>query len=422
MDHDQNPDVALGSGNHVQGVVTFGSAFERGIRNQIRERRGNGRKRVTSMKNILLISNKVPHYRVSVYNYLNRRFREHGWEFRVASEGMQPQSKLEVKFDYRELPFAFSKYRALINELKPEVVMFHLHLKDPLFWFLIHWLKLKKVPMIAWTKGANLDRADSRLRHHLFNHFHDLSDALILYSEKQKHHIKQRNHHKIFAANNTVNFEDYPEISETREQIKAEFKIPFRKVVLFAGTMGIDGERKKVDHLIQVFRDLDRDDVGLVLVGGGMSDARKQTLNPRNTLYLGQVHDRQNIQISKLFKAADIFVIPGHVGLGLNQAFYWGLPVVTEDGLHPPEIQYLKPGRNGFMVPENDLAALKERMLFLLDNDAVRKEFSEHAREDILRDASIEHMFQTFYNAVKFVFPAGNNARTEYRAKQTTPA
>ena len=56
---------------------------------------------------------------------------------------------------------------------------------------------------------------------------------------------------------------------------------------------------------------------------------------------------------------ADVFAIPGHVGLGLNQAFYFGLPVVTEEGKHPPEIAYLKPGRNGFMVPENDLAALR---------------------------------------------------------------
>jgi glycosyltransferase involved in cell wall biosynthesis len=355
------------------------------------------------MKTILLISNKVPHYRVSVYNYLNRRFREHGWEFKVASDGMQPQSKLEVKFDFREIEFKFSKYRQLIREIKPAIVMFHLHLKDPIFWQLIHWLKLKRVPMISWTKGANLDRADSKLRYHLFNHFHSLSDALILYSNNQLGHIKPGNRHKVFAANNTVNFEDYPEVRETRGQIRAEFKIPFTKMVLFAGTMGVEGERKKVDHLIQVFRELDRSDIGLVLVGGGMSPERQAKLNPKNTLYLGQVHDPQNLQISKLFKAADVCVIPGHVGLGLNQAFYWGVPVVTEAGDHPPEIQYLKPGRNGFMVRENDLTELKEKMLYLLDNEETRNEFSRHAREDILREASIEGMFQSFHRAVEFV-------------------
>jgi len=357
------------------------------------------------VKTLLLISNAVPHYRVSVYNYLHRRFQEIGWNFVVVSDAMQPDSKLQVRFDFREIKFGFWPYRRLINQLKPDVVMFHLHLKDRLFWQLIHWLKLKRIPIICWTKGANLDRPASKLRYHLFNYFHDLSDGLILYSLKQLAVIKPRNHAKVLAANNTVNFEDYPMVPDTPAQIKAEFKIPFGKVVLFAGTMGIDGDRKKVDHLIEIFRGLQREDVGLVLVGGGMSPERRARLNPKNTIYLGKVHDPQNLQISKLFKAADVFAIPGHVGLGLNQAFYWGLPVVTEDGLHPPEIQYLKPGRNGFMVPENDLAQLQEKILFLLDNDQVRAEFSRHAREDILQDASIEAMFATFHQAVERVAP-----------------
>jgi glycosyltransferase involved in cell wall biosynthesis len=354
------------------------------------------------MKTVLLISNKVPHYRVSVYNYLHRRFAAHGWELKVASNAMQKESKLQVKFEFHELKFRFSEYRSLVNRLKPDAVIVHLHLKIPLFWFLIHWLKLKHIPVISWTKGANLDRADSRLRYQLFNYTHKLSDALVLYSANQASYIKPRHRHKIFAANNTVNFEDYPEVNETKEQIKAEFKIPFKKVVLFVGTMGIDGERKRVRHLIEIFRELDRPDIGLVMVGSGMTEELKAKINPKNSRFLGQIHDPQNLQISKIFKAADLFVVPGHVGLGVNQAFYWGLPVITEDCLQPPEIQHLKSGLNGFLVRDNDLAELKGKMLYLLDNDDVRWEFSRHARAEILREASIEGMFNGFRKAVEF--------------------
>jgi glycosyltransferase involved in cell wall biosynthesis len=354
------------------------------------------------MKTVLLISNKVPHYRVSVYNYLHRRFADHGWELKVASNSMQKESKLQVKFDFRELEFKFAKYRALVNELKPDAVMLHLHLKVPIFWLLIHWLKLKRIPVISWTKGANLDRADSKFRYHLFNYTHTLSDALVLYSANQANYIKPSQRHKIFAANNTVNFEDYPEVKETKEQIKAEFNIPFKKVVLFVGTMGVDGERKRVRHLIEIFRELDRPDIGLVMVGSGMTEELKAKIDPTNSRFLGQLHDPLNLQISKVFKAADVFVVPGHVGLGVNQAFYWGLPVITEDCHQPPEIQHLKSGQNGFIVRDNDLAELKEKMLYLLDNDAVRAEFSRHAREEILREASIEGMFNGFRKAVEF--------------------
>jgi glycosyltransferase involved in cell wall biosynthesis len=84
------------------------------------------------------------------------------------------------------------------------------------------------------------------------------------------------------------------------------------------------------------------------------------------------------------------------VGLGLNQAFFWGLPMVTEHGNQPPEIEYLRDGENGFMVAEDDRPALRERVLRLLDNDEERRRMSENARRDILANASIEGMFAGF--------------------------
>jgi glycosyltransferase involved in cell wall biosynthesis len=355
-----------------------------------------------STNNILLIANKVPHYRVSVYNYLARRFGETGWRFDVASESRLRESEQKLGFEFYEQPFGFFRYCQLIDRLKPKVVILHLHLKIPMFWPLLHWLKWKGIPVVSWTKGGNLDQPGNHWRQALFNHTHRLSNALLLYSAAQSDLVPPRHRHKIFAANNTVNFEDYPEVPDVAEQIKEEFNIPFPKVVLFTGTMGVDGERKRVRHLIDIFRGLDRKDVGLVLVGGGMNDELKAAINPANTLVLGPVHDPRNLKISRLFKAADLFVVPGHVGLGINQAFYWGLPVITENCHQPPEIQYLQSGRNGFIVPDNDVAALRDKMLFLLDHDTVRAQFGRCAREDIMKQASIEGMFQSFARAVTF--------------------
>ena len=369
------------------------------------------------MKTVLLIANSVPHYRVSVYNYLWRRYRESGWDFKVASDTRLRESDQELKFEFHEIGFNFFKYRRLVKTLKPDVVILHLHLRIPMVWPLLHWLKLKRIPVVSWTKGANLDRPESWLRRQLFQHTHRLSNALLLYSANQSGCIPPRHRHKIFAANNTVNFEDYPEVAETSEQIKTEFGLPFKKLVLFVGTMGVGGERKRAKHLIEIFQTLDRPEIGLLLVGSGMSDELKATVNHKNTRVLGAVHDPKNVKISKLFKAADLYVVPGHVGLGINQAFYWGLPVVTEECHQPPEIQYLKSGRNGFIVPDNDVAALREKMLYLLDNDGVRAEFARHAREDIRRDGSIEGMFQSFLKAVEFARQARDTDPAERVAR-----
>jgi glycosyltransferase involved in cell wall biosynthesis len=92
--------------------------------------------------------------------------------------------------------------------------------------------------------------------------------------------------------------------------------------------------------------------------------------------------------------------MPGHVGLGINQAFYWGLPVITEEGGQPPEFYYLKDGVNGFVVSDNDKEALKEKALLLLDNDVLRSQFSKNARHFILENASVENMFSGFNNCI----------------------
>ena len=100
---------------------------------------------------------------------------------------------------------------------------------------------------------------------------------------------------------------------------------------------------------------------------------------------------------------ADLCVIPGHVGLGLNQALFYGLPVVTMDGFQPPEIAYLHPGRNGYMVPANNVGQLRSHIVELLDDDALRAKFSAAARRDFLKEASIEGMFQGFKRCVDFI-------------------
>jgi glycosyltransferase involved in cell wall biosynthesis len=355
------------------------------------------------LENVLLVSNEVMHYRVPVYNYFNKRFREYGFEFSVITNRLQKQNQRPLEFRLREVPFDFLAYKRAITAEQPAMVILFLHLKDWIVWPLIHWMKLRRIPFAFWTKGGNWDVKDSKLRYQMFNYVHGMSDALILYADACRNFIKPRFHGKTFVANNTINFNDFPAVHESEAEIKHEFGIPFQKTVIFMGRMGAGNGRKRVDHLIEMFRILDRQDIGLVLVGSGLSEELKARMNPRNTVYLGEVHDPQDRQISKLCKMADVCVIPGHVGLGLNQAFFWGLPVITEEGDHPPEIVYLKPGRNGVVVPPNDTASLRAQLLHLLDNDQLRSEFSRHAREDILLDASIEGMFVGFKSCVDFL-------------------
>lgn len=354
-------------------------------------------------KRVLLISNTVMHYRVSVYNYFHRRFADHGWEWLVLTNRVQPQNQLKPEFHLEEIPFEFSAYRRRIRNLSPAAVILFLHLKDGILWPLIHWLKWSRIPLAEWTKTRNLDDPDNRLKNALFHYVHSLSDGLILYSTGLEQYLSEAHRQKSFVAPNTINHEDLPPITEDREDIKRSLRIPFKKVVLFAGRMDVGASRKRVDHLIEIFRDMDGHDAGLVIVGSGLKPEWQARINPRTTIYLGEVHDSENRQIARIFTMADLCAIPGHVGLGLNQAFFYGLPVITMAGRQPPEIGYLRPGHNGYIVPAGDVDQLRLRIIELLDDDALRARFSAAAKEDFLNDASIEGMFQGFRQCVEFI-------------------
>ena len=360
-------------------------------------------------RRVLLISNTVMHYRISVYNYFHRRFAAHDWEWIVLTNQIQPENRLAPIFQIEQLPFSFARYRRRISELRPDVVILFLHMKDRILWPLIHWLRWSRIPFAFWTKARNLDHPRDYLRNFMFDYVNRLSDGLILYSADLVRYLSMRQRRKAFVASNTINHEDFPVVTESPEEIKRSLRIPFQKVVLFVGRMNIDSGRKRVDYLIDIFRQVQRQDVGLVIVGSGMKPEWKQRINPRTTIHLGEVHDPENQQIARIFSMADLCVIPGHVGLGLNQALFFGLPVVTMEGKQPPEIAYLDHGRNGYLVPENDVSLLRARIFELLDNDTLRKQFSQSARQDFFTKASIEGMFQGFLQCVNFIGPKANS-------------
>lgn len=356
--------------------------------------------RPTCLRRVLLVSNPVFHYRASNYNYFARRFREHGYEFFVRSNRLQRNNPYPLEFDFAEIPLRFGRYRREIDRIRPDVVILFLHLKDFLIWPLVHWLKLRGTPVIYWNKGINLEVKNPQWRNRFFHYIHSRCDALLLYSAQNATDIQPKNRAKIFIAPNALNPTAWPEISETREAIKREFGLPYSKYVLFVGRMR---KAKKVEHLIEAFNTIDDPGLGAVLVGDRMDYTLDRLIRSPNIRHLGEVFDPQNERVGKLFKAADVFCIPGDVGLGLNEAFQWGLPVVTEGGLQSPEIHYLTHGVNGFVVPENDIVALREKLLWLLRDDALRARFSVAAKAAIAERGSIEAMFQGFLACVSAV-------------------
>ena len=344
------------------------------------------------MKSILLISNKVFHYRTKIYNTFFKLFKKHGCEFHVLSNEYQ-KVNFDIKFIKHEKSFGVLSYIHEINKIKPDVVIIFLHLRDRLIIPLTFYCKLKKIPIIYWSQGINIYTPDARIKNTIFRFIHSISDSIVLYTPDQLKYISEKNKNKTFIAYNTLDFSDV-DITHIRnkDEIKKIYHIKEDKIVLYISRIL---PYKKLDILLDVLKNTP---VGLVIVGGGINQQQMDIVKANdNYYYLGEKYGKD---VDEIYNIGDIFSTPGHIGLALNHSFFWGLPVIVLNVIHAPEIYYFKSGYNGFMV--NSTEELKYKILSLCENEELLKSMSHNARSTF-KNMGIDKMFQGFIDAIEYV-------------------
>lgn len=334
------------------------------------------------------------HYRSRIYNAFFDMFAEQGYEFHVLSNDYQ-QVDFPIRYVKHELPFGSWRYMKAIDDIKPDVCINFLHLKDKMIIPLTFYCRWKGIPMIYWNHGINIKTPDAKLKNAIFHFIHTISSAVILYSENQLKYLSKRNQRKTFIAHNTLDFRDVDkERLRSPEEVKAAYGIKERRVVMYISRIL---PYKGLDVLLRLFKDTPN--IGLVVVGGGISE-EQQTIIDRmpNYYYLGEKYGHD---VDEIYQMGDVFSTPGHIGLALNQAMYWGKPVVVLNRIHAPEICYLHQGENGYVVDSEQ--ELKFTILHLCSNDGLLKRLSSGARFTYEHEMPIENMFKGFMEAINYI-------------------
>jgi glycosyltransferase involved in cell wall biosynthesis len=350
------------------------------------------------MTKVLLINQeKVAHYRVSVYNRMSEFLRKEECVLTVVSEGIQEGNTSPVKFDHRKISLSFLGLSRLILQTNPDIVIFWVRLRHLYLFPTLFLAKFLRKKTIYWGHGSDLgQRNHLRLKRFANNIEYWLFDALILYAEHLKKRVHESFHRKTFIANNTLDFTDAHLRLVDKAQLLRKFNITTTKNIICCGRMQ---KRKRLHHLFAAFDLLNRRDVGLILVGPD-TEGVLCGIQRENIFILGPIYGNERLE---LLSASDVFCLPGAVGLSIVDAFYCGLPIVTEDGDESPEIMYLKNGINGFVVPKGDIGHLAEKLGLLLKNDDLRNELSVAARKEIMTNGHIDRMCQGFADAIRFV-------------------
>jgi len=294
----------------------------------------------------------------------------------------------------------FNLYKKNLIEYNIDSVINFLQPRSPSFSFyfkIIFYTYFKNIPLIYYGHGLNLG-SSSKVLYLIYNFLHLFYKSIILYTPNEINVLWKIHHEKVEVAYNTLDLKERDKlIHENKFEIRKKYNLENEFVILFSGRIE---NRKRLDILLEFMNKKKIQNIKLLVVGPtDNKEILSQLTNNEQILYLGPIYDKE--KMAEVFFISDVFSIPGHIGLGLVEALYWGLPVLTIEGKHAPEIYYLDNKQNGFLV--KDILELENKFIKLSKDSELLNRMSEKAKLTYKDKADIKYMLNGFIKSIKKV-------------------
>ena len=254
------------------------------------------------------------------------------------------------------------------------------------------YMRLHKIPFYMEVDGG-LIRPDSKLKYEIKKRLVTLPDAWISsgrFTTKYLTHYGADESKIQYYPFSSLWERDIPASVPTREE-KQQLR---RKLGLQEDRIVISVSRfipsKRLDMLIRSAAELG-ESVGIYLIGG---EPTEEYLQIQRELGADNVHFVGFLKKDKLadyYRAADLFALPTQTdvwGLVINESMAYGLPVITTDRC-VAGLELIESGKNGYIIPVDDNAALTEaiRTVFASDHAAMGA-----AALETIRPYTVENM------------------------------
>jgi glycosyltransferase involved in cell wall biosynthesis len=202
---------------------------------------------------------------------------------------------------------------------------------------------------------------------------------------------------KVPLLINAVDNDVFSPLSDARKLISLRRKLNIPEGARVILSVGSVIHRKGTDLLVDAFFSLARDypDLYLVLVGpatkdesAGVDGAFVEGLRQKITniglkervIFTGRIDD--DFTIADYYRAANVFAFPTHQeGLpnALQEALSTGLPVVATHLVGITDL-LVKNDETGFLIPSDDVPALREKLQWILNNPDQARKLGDAAR------------------------------------------
>lgn len=218
-----------------------------------------------------------------------------------------------------------------------------------------------------------------------------LNDATVFnnYSAKIKFEKKGFRSHKIFVIHNTI------QLHQAEIMDKKEDEIIIVSVSRFVKAKDFTTALYSIKEVIETDREIK---LKYYIIGYGPMEE-----NIRSLISILKLMDYVEIlvkpsNIPEILNKSDIYLSTSlFEGLSnsIMEAMSAGLPIIGTD---VGDNRFLiEDGYNGFLVPCKDIKLITERILYLIKNDDVRKEYGINSRTKIEKEFTEEELLNHYY-------------------------
>ena len=234
------------------------------------------------------------------------------------------------------------------------------------------------------------------------------ADSFITYTSYADKSLKRDfniNSKKIFRAQNTVDtskiVEEFDIFSPLVNSKKKELKLSDFHIALYIG--GIE-KRKKIHNLITAITNLNKSGVlckALIVGDGPDKDSLIRELSHEdisNSVFVGKKIKEATLYVL----LSDVVVLPSSGGLSVMTAFACKKPFIGSEKIEHGGIKdYVKHGVNGFLVKENNINDLYQKLKIIFTNDNLRNHMSDEAFSTS-KKITIKNMVNGIENAINY--------------------
>jgi len=283
---------------------------------------------------------------------------------------------------YKNISYFKKQYNKIFNIIKPDIITVN---ERGYLDFVIPFIN-KKIPKIREFHSSKkaisiharqmepwIKKVKHILMYKIYYYLFNKYNALVLLTQSDKNDSKYKT--KTFVIPNTHK----PVVNKKAELVN--------KRVISVGSM--NGDIKRFDLQISLWKEIVKEfpDWTLHIYGDGL---KRDILNNK-IKELGLVKhvflhgNKQDLYKYYLDSSIFLFTSSGEgFGMVLVEAMSYGVPCISFDCPYGPN-EIIKNNEDGFLVKNNDVNELQEKLQILMKNSELRKEFGKKAFENSKR-------------------------------------